>query len=105
MPTEGIDHGGRGAAVSTRTCRDRDPDDVAAALTAFINDSLMARGRRVRPDDDLAAAGVDSMALLKILLFIEAEFGFWIPDEDLSDANLASPRALANYVCRRRDLA
>jgi acyl carrier protein len=61
----------------------------------------MASGHPVQPDDDLEAAGVDSMALLKILLFIEAEFGFWMPDEDLREENITSARALANYICRR----
>jgi acyl carrier protein len=77
-------------------------EEVADALTIFINTSIMARGRPVQPDDDLEAAGLDSMALLKVLLFIEAEFGFWMPDEDLVKENITSPRALANYICRRR---
>jgi acyl carrier protein len=79
-----------------------DPDVVVTALVTFINTSIMARGRPVHEDDNLEAAGVDSMALLKVLLFIESEFGFWIPDEDLVDENVASPRALARYICRRR---
>jgi acyl carrier protein len=79
-----------------------DLDDVAAALTRFINTRIMAQSRPVRADDDLEAAGVDSMSLLRILLFIEAEFGFWMPDEHLVEENIASPRALARYICRRR---
>ena len=79
-----------------------DAQKVAGALTAFVNDHIMARGHPIRPDDDLQAAGVDSMALLKVLLFIEAEFGFWMPDEDLVEEHLATARALASYVCRRR---
>ena len=79
------------------------PEDVAGTLTTFVNDQIMARGRPIVPDEDLEAAGVDSMALLKILLFIEAEFGFWMPDEDLVRENIASVRTLATYVCRRRD--
>ncbi len=86
---------------STRLSRWSDPNDIARALTAFINTSIMARGRPVQPDDDLEAAGLDSMALLKVLIFIEAEFGFWMPDEDLVAENIASPRALANYICCR----
>ena len=62
----------------------------------------MARGHALQPDDDLELAGLDSMALLKVLLFIEAEFGFWIPDEDLVQENVRSPRTLATYICRRR---
>jgi acyl carrier protein len=79
-----------------------DADDIALALTAFVNTNIMARGQPIAPDDDLEAAGVDSMGLLKILLFIEAEFGFWLPDEDLVEENVGSPRALASYVCRKR---
>ncbi len=75
---------------------------VARALTTFVNDHIMARSHPIGPDDDLEAAGVDSMALLKVLLVVEAEFGFWVPDEDLVHENLASIRALASYVCRRR---
>jgi len=81
--------------------RHLDPEAVASGLATFINTSIMARGRHIRADDDLEAAGVDSMALLKILLFIESQFGFWMPDEDLVEANITSPRALADYICRR----
>jgi acyl carrier protein len=79
-----------------------DPDAVAEALTAFINSSIMAHAHPIAPEDGLEAAGVDSMALLKILLFVEAQYGFWMPDGDLVDPNLASARALANYICSRR---
>jgi D-alanine--poly(phosphoribitol) ligase subunit 2 len=82
-----------------------DVDEVAAALTTFVNATIMARGRPIAPDDDFETAGVDSMGLLKVLLFIEAQFGFWMPDEDLVEGNVASPRALATYVCRQRDLS
>ena len=60
----------------------------------------MARGHPVEPDDDLELAGLDSMALLKILLFIEAEYGFWMPDEDLVEENIRTARALASYIAR-----
>lgn len=78
-----------------------DQDTVAHVLTAYVNANIMARGRQIQPDDDFEMAGLDSMALLKVLLFVEAEFGFWPPDEDLVVENLRSPRALAQYVCRR----
>jgi len=79
-----------------------EPDQIADALTAFINTNIMARGHPVRPNDDLEAAGLDSMALLKVLLFIDAELGYWIPDEDLVRDTLRSPLALANYIRRRQ---
>ena len=79
-----------------------DPEEVARAVTAFINTTIMSRSRQIQPDDDLEMAGVDSMALLKILLFIEAEYGFWMPDEDLVEENIRTVRALATYISRRR---
>jgi acyl carrier protein len=82
-----------------------DHDTVARALTAFVNATIMASGRRIEPDDDFEAMGLDSMALLKVLLFVESEFGFWPPDEDLVLENLQSPRALARYISRRRSLS
>jgi acyl carrier protein len=82
-----------------------EPEEVAGRLTTFINASIMARGRPVQADDDLESAGLDSMALLKILLFIETEFGFWMPDEDLVKDHIHSARALATYICRRRSRA
>ena len=76
-------------------------DDVAAAIVRFLNTEIMAEGSAVVADDDLAAAGVDSMALLKVLVFLEREFGLWVPDEDLTDDVIRSARTLATYVCGR----
>ena len=81
-----------------------DASEVAATLTAFVNTTIMARGRPITPEDNFETAGVDSMGLLKVLLFIEAEFGFWMPDADLVEQHVASPRALATYICHRLDL-
>jgi acyl carrier protein len=87
--------------MSTGNLSRLDPEDVAKAVADFVNASIMARSRPVQPDDDLELAGLDSMALLKILLFIEAQFGFWMPDEDLVAENIRTPRAFAIYICRR----
>jgi acyl carrier protein len=80
-------------------------DGVARRLVWFVNTHVMARSRPIQPDDELEAAGVDSMGLLKILLFVEAEFGFWMPDADLRTENVSSLRRLAGYVSRRMTLA
>ena len=74
---------------------------IAERLTEFVNHEIMAPGHAIGPDDRLEPAGVDSMALLKVLLFVEREFGFWIPDEDLVDDTVASATSLARYVAGR----
>jgi acyl carrier protein len=74
---------------------------IAQQLAEFVNREIMAPGHAIGPDDLLEPAGVDSMALLKVLLYIEREFGFWIPDEDLVDDTVASTASLARYVAGR----
>jgi acyl carrier protein len=78
------------------------PEDIVRALVVFVNGHIMSRRRPIEADDAFETVGVDSIAFLKILLFIEAEFGFWMPDEDLVDENLATPRALASYIHHHR---
>jgi acyl carrier protein len=80
-------------------------DAVATALVAFVNAQIMAPGRSLAARDSFEAAGIDSMALLKILLYVESEFGIWVPDEDLVDEHVASARTLAEYLCRRTSAA
>jgi acyl carrier protein len=87
--------------MPTRHLSRLDPEEVARVVTAFINTAIMSRSRPIGPDDDLELSGLDSMALLKVLLFIEAEYGFWMPDEDLVEENIKTARAMAAYICRR----
>ena len=75
--------------------------DVAETLLAFVNTDIMADGHAIQADESLEAAGVDSMALLRIFLFIESEFGFWIADEDLVPDNVGSVMALSRYLSRK----
>ena len=77
-------------------------DEVTAAIVRFLNARIMAETNAVGADDDLAAAGVDSMALLKVLVFVEREYGIWVPDEELTDDVIRSARTLATYVGRAR---
>ncbi len=74
---------------------------IVEVLVGFVNREIMAPGHAIGADERFDAAGIDSMALLKVLLFVEQEFGFWVPDEDLVDANVASAATLARYVAAR----
>lgn len=76
-------------------------DRVASAIVRFLNAEIMAASHPIATDDVLADHGVDSMALLKVLVFLEREVGVWVPDEDLTDDVVRSARSLAIYVCGR----
>jgi len=78
------------------------PEDVLVRLLDFVNSGLgLPPGRAIGAEEPLEAVGVDSLAFLKVLLFIETEFGFWVPDEDLVDENIASVSTLARYIASR----
>jgi acyl carrier protein len=78
------------------------PDDIAQALLGFVNAEIMAPGAAIGAGDPFDRAGVDSLALLRVLVFVEATFGLWVPDEDLSETNVGSVDALARYIAVHR---
>lgn len=49
-------------------------------------------------DGDLPAAGLDSMAVMRLVVAIEDEYGVELDPDDLTRANLATPRALAELI-------
>jgi len=51
-------------------------------------------------DTDLPAAGLSSMAMVRLMLAVEAAFDIAIPDTDLSPENFRSARALQSLVTR-----
>ena len=75
--------------------------DIADALVVFINDEIMAPGHAIDAATPFVDAGIDSMALLKVLLFVERTYGCWVPDEDLVEATVASATTLARYLAER----
>jgi acyl carrier protein len=50
----------------------------------------------------LPAAGLTSMAAVKLMLALEAEFGIAIPDADLTPENFATLESLGAMVVRLR---
>ena len=56
-------------------------------------------------DNDLYEAGLDSMAIMQLLLALEEEFGISIPVESVSRKNLSTIRALAELVGGKVDMS
>ncbi len=49
-------------------------------------------------DGDLLAAGLDSMAVMQLVVAVEDFFGVELAPEDLTRANLETPRSLAALI-------
>ncbi|MEV0640151.1 phosphopantetheine-binding protein [Streptomyces sp. NPDC050619] len=56
----------------------------------------------LRPDLDTIAAGLDSMAIVELLLSVETAYDISMPDDFLQPDTFASPGALWEVVCAVR---
>ena len=53
-------------------------------------------------DGDLFAAGLDSMAVMQIVVAVEDEYGVELTPDDLTRENLATPSTLAALIAGKR---
>ncbi len=64
-------------------------------LAALISERLLETAPDFSSTTNLYDAGLDSMAIMQLLLIIEQEFGVMLPDSDLSKENFTSCHQLA----------
>ena len=80
-------------------------NETLQAVRDFIQETFlyMKPGYVLGDDDSLIKTNViDSMGVLEVLTFIEERFGVVPKDEDVTEANLGSPRAIARFVSARQ---
>ncbi len=76
------------------------PTEIEAKLLDFLQREVFAPDVAVTPELDLVAAGFDSMSLVRLLVFIETDYGFWIPETEITTEALQNVRALAATLAR-----
>jgi len=69
--------------------------DLEDRLIKVIGDRVLTLDSGFGNEDNLYAAGLDSMAIMQLLLVVEEEFGVSLPVESVSRKNLSSVAALA----------
>ena len=78
-----------------------DPKKIAAKLCEFARTNFVAEGVEFDENSPLSQAGIDSFALVELVLFCERVLGVRVPDSHLTGANLASmsrwPTASPNW--------
>jgi acyl carrier protein len=74
--------------------------EIETKLLDFLKREVFAPEVALTPDTDLIAAGFDSMSLVRLLLFIETDYGFWIPESEITGDALSNVRALAATITR-----
>jgi acyl carrier protein len=78
-----------------------DLETLERGLLDLITGRLLDSSVALDATSGLAEAGLDSMAIMQLLLLIEDSYGLWLPESDLSRTNFASVRALAGVLHKR----
>jgi acyl carrier protein len=78
-----------------------DLDEVRRALHDALVHEILLRKAPLAPDQDLFEAGLDSLALTRVLVFVEERFGVRIPDEDVVVDELSTLDRMARFVADR----
>ena len=79
--------------------------DVLADVRTFLEKEFlyMRPDFTLQDDDSLLKSGVvDSMGVLEVLDHLEASFGVRAGEDEITNANLGSLRAIARFVVRKR---
>ena len=77
---------------------DKDPKTIAAQLCEFARTNFVSEGAAFDENSPLANAGIDSFALVELLLFCERVIGVRVPDSHLTGNNLTSMATLAKCI-------
>lgn len=74
-------------------------------LRTYILDELIfvADPEPFDDDTDLLEAGLDSMGIMRLIMFIENEFGVTLPDIEIDVDNVQSLNALEQWILRHKN--
>lgn len=74
---------------------------LEAKLNALVREHLLETAPEFTLDSNLYDAGLDSMAIMQLLILIENHFGLMLDEADLSRDNFTSIRSLARLIRER----
>ena len=69
------------------------------ALLHFVSTELLDQTELIESDDNLLSDGmVDSLGMLRLIAFIEAEFAIKVPPEDFTIENFRTITVICDYL-------
>ncbi len=75
---------------------------MESKLLQIIQDEILGYPKPLRPDSDLFEAGLDSMAIMQLLLHIEDYFKIALEPADLSRENFRTASKIAGLITSKR---
>ena len=76
--------------------------DLSESLRTLIDEQLFPLDVSVTAQSDLYSEGLDSMALMQLILLLEQEFGIAIVPEDLDRENFSTLGKMAEFISRKQ---
>ena len=73
-------------------------NDLAAELLAFVGREIITDRDDLATGTDLLAAGFDSFSLVNVLLYIEKQYGIWVPETAFTEQSLQNTQTLAATI-------
>lgn len=64
---------------------------------------FVAEPKEFGDDDNLLEAGLDSMGIMRLIMYIENEFGVTLPDTEIEPDNVQSFNRLEQWIARHRN--
>jgi len=83
-------------------------DKIERPILAYVTKAVADAGTalQVTPQTRLLDAGLlDSIGLVGLVQFLEAEFGMQIPEHDLNPELFETPATIVDYIARRTETA
>jgi acyl carrier protein len=97
-----LDETGERIAISARMDSSKQMSPNPTDLIDWLNgEGLLELDWDFPEDGDLFAAGLDSMAVMQLVVAVEDEYGVELQPDDLTRANLATPITLAKLIATK----
>jgi acyl carrier protein len=72
--------------------------DIEVEIVGYLRMVIFDSSVLIERDTDLLAAGLDSIALLNLLLFIEKQYDVCIPEETITEETIRSVKNIAALI-------
>jgi len=80
-------------------------DEALTRLRSFVEENFLYMRPDFELENDQSLLGqgiVDSMGVMEMLQFLEDEFGVRVPEEDVTEEQIGTLNAIADYVVENR---
>ena len=74
------------------------PETLENQLIALLRERVLETAAPLEAGTDLYTLGMDSMAIMQLLILVEEEYGVALPESSLTRDHFTTPRQLARLV-------